>query len=531
MKKKLTFISALFIAFGSIFFVSSCNGANEITGIHMSSEETVIVPYGNFSYEGINVTVDFKNGSSKEIPLVEDMISVVERFKFFKIGEQKVEVTFRSRYSTIMPIDVVLNQFKDSYELVGYECTYDGLPHVVNVNQELPEGATITYPTGNMFVNAGTYEVKGVISKDGYESKTLTTTLIINQADREGSDGIVFNDTTLVYNGEMRGIEATNVPEGIEVSYETFDSKGMKISKVVNAGEYKVVAHFNDVSPNYKKIADKEARLIIQKADYDLSNVRLEDAVKTYDGKKYEAQIINASSLPKGVSVAFDYYDESGTKVTECLKVGKYKIVANFLGGDLNNYNQIKPMEASLIISKRIIKISDKVFFEDKAVNFDEETHSLTYTGNLPNNVNVTYENNDQVYAGEYQVKAIFSCVDPNEAVDVPEMTAYLIINRVRRSVPMYNEETKEYDPEIAFSEKNIKIVNGQAVVDGYNEEVFRLASISFTTFDGDPIVPENFEDGKTYKYYVKFEYIDENMNSSVILTDESDNFTYHEVV
>ena len=188
----------------------------------MTNPETIDVPYGNFSYEGINVTVDFADGSTKDIPLKEDMISVVERLKFFKMGKQDVEVNYRSKYFTTMPINVVFNKFKETYALIGYECVYDGLPHYVTLNQELPEGATITYPYGNMFINAGTYEIVGVMSKDGYETKTLTTTLTIHQAERD-ADGIVFEDTTLIYNGEMRTIEATNVPEGVEVTYSTYD--------------------------------------------------------------------------------------------------------------------------------------------------------------------------------------------------------------------------------------------------------------------------------------------------------------------
>ena len=183
----------------------------------MASEEVIDVPYGNFSYEGINIVVDFKNGSNKAIPLEEEMISPVERTKFFKMGNQNVEVMFRNKYKTEMPINVILNKFKDTYALNGYECTYDGLPHIVTLNHELPEGASIVYPYGNVFTNAGTYEVVGVMSKKGYESKTLTTTLIIHKADRD-ADGIVFEDATLVYNGEMRTIIATNVPEGVEVT-------------------------------------------------------------------------------------------------------------------------------------------------------------------------------------------------------------------------------------------------------------------------------------------------------------------------
>ena len=494
----------------------------------MASEEVIDVPYGNFSYEGINIVVDFKNGSNKAIPLEEEMISPVERTKFFKMGNQNVEVMFRNKYKTEMPINVILNKFKDTYALNGYECTYDGLPHIVTLNHELPEGASIVYPYGNVFTNAGTYEVVGVMSKKGYESKTLTTTLTVHKADRD-ADGIVFEDATLVYNGEMRTIIATNVPEGVEVTYDTYDSiHDIRINKVVNAGTYKIVAHFTDTSANYNKIPDKEAILTIQKADYDLSAIKLENHTKEFDGEVYTAQILNASELPQGISVHYRYLDEYGNQVMSNAPVGKYTIVAEFIGGDINNYNPIEPLTATLTVSKRVVKISDKVSLESKTVNFDGNIHSLAITGDLPTNVQVSYENNDQKYAGEYEVIAKFEATNPNETVDIEEISSYLIINKVRRSVMVYNTLTEEYDKE--FSAENIVVEGGNVYIVGFDETVFRVQSISFHSLEDNELVnPADFVNGTTYSYVIKFEYLDEGYNNSVILSDESDNFKYIE--
>lgn len=514
--------------FSSLFFVAGCSQSLAIEGIHIENKEVIDVPYGNFSYEGINVVVDFKNGTNKAIPLEEEMISPVERTKFFKMGSQEVEVVFRDKYKTTMPINVILNKFKDTYALNGYECTYDGLPHMVNLNYELPEGATITYPYGNVFTNAGTYEVVGVMSKKGYESKTLNTTLTIHKANRD-ADGIVFEDATLVYNGEMRTITATNIPEGVEVTYDTYDSiHDIRINKVVNAGQYKIVAHFTDTSANYNKIPDKEAILTILKADYDLSAIKLENHTKEFDGQVYAAQILNASELPQGISVNYRYLDEEGHQVMSNAPVGKYTIVADFIGGDINNYNPIESLTATLTVSKRVVKISDKVSLESKTVNFDGNVHSLAITGTLPTNVQVSYENNDQKFAGEYEVIAKFEATNPNEAVDVEEISSYLIINKVRRSVMVYNDITEEYDK--AFSANNIAVTAGNVSITGYDETVFKVVSYSFHSIENNEQVdPADFVNGTTYAYVIKFEYLDEGYNNSVILSDESDNFTYIE--
>ena len=508
---------------------SSCGFASEISGIRMSNTEVQNVYYGNFSYEGINVTIDYRDGSYQEIPLTEEMIPEVEQLKFFKMGPQAIEVVYRGRFKTTMNVEVLLNQFKDSYALNGYTCYYDGEPHAVTLNQELPEGATISYPYGNIFTNAGVYEVKGVLSKNGYESKELSTLLTILPALRNVDD-IIFEDTTLIYNGELRAIEAKNVPEGIEVEYSTYEfNTGTRINKVVNAGVYRVVAHFVDTNPNYAKIPDKEAILTIEKAKFDLSGVTLPDYVKEYDGLNYQPAITNAQALPAGMEVNYACFDEAGNPVSSNAAVGTYKMVASFSGGLSDNYLPIEPLEATLKVTHRIIKLADKVSFESKTVNFDEQmNYSLAVSGEIPDTVEVTYDKENLHYAGEYEIHAHFRAKDPNEAVDVEELCAYLVINRVRRSVMAYNEATEKYD--LDFSSANIKVEAGVASVVGIDFETFKVASLTFTSLiDSAEVKPEEFVSGTTYKFVAVFEYLDPNMNDSVILSQESDNFTYIE--
>lgn len=492
----------------------------------MSNTDPIQAYYGNFTYDGINVTVDFRDGSYTEIPLTEDMISEVERLKFFKMGSQAIEVVYRERFKTTMDVTVLLNQFKDSYALVGYECVYDGEPHAVTVNQELPEGATISYPYGNIFTNAGSYEVVGVMSKNGYESKTLSTTLTIHQAERK-SDDIVFEDATVVYTGEMQRIEAQNVPEGVEVTYDTFDFEtGIRVNKVVNAGKYKVVARFNDTSPNYAKIPDMEAILTIEKAYYDVSAIKFEDVVVEYDGTSYEASLVNAQTLPTEAVVTYSYKDEQGNTVTSHAGVGTYTMTATVSNLPLDNYHPIEPFVAKLTVTHRIISIQGKVSFESKTVSFDENTtYSLSVT-NLDDRVNVTYENNDQHYAGEYKVIAHFEAKDPNEAVDISEMEAYLVINSVRRSVMSWNEQDQAFsDP---FTSNNIHIEDGAASIVGIDFDTFKVTAIHFYNLgDYTEVAASDLVNGTTYSYIIQFEYLDPDMNRSVILSQESDTFTY----
>lgn len=538
MMKKLkrsikSFFVALALSFSAIFAFAGCSGSTAIKGIHMSNEETISVPYGNFSYEGIGVVVEFANGGSTEISLEEDMIPEYEKTKFFKMGDQEVRVVYRQRFETTMNINVVLNKFNDVYALEGYECVYDGLPHAVKLNHELPEGATVTYPYGNVFSNAGTYEITAVLAKRGYETKTLTATLKIHHADKDMS-GVVFEDATFIYTGEIKKIEATNIPEGVTVEYEyrTYSEtgSGTKVNSATNAGKYRVIAHFTDENLNYNKIPDKEAILTIEKANYDISKVVLEDVTKEYDGEKYNASI-DKKLLPTGVSVSFKYLNEAGEEVSSNANVGKYTIVAGFNIPDALNYNPIEPLTATLTVSKKLTRIKDMITFESKNVNFDEnvvQKLEISVNGTLPSTVQVEYENNEQKYAGEYLAKAKFTSTDPNEALDVDELIAYLVINRVRTAVKVLDDSTQQYTKD--FSDKNLVVNKPNVTITGYQTNVFNVTSVRFFDLGSrNKIDVNNLENGKQYEYIVSFEYIDVNLRNSTILSDESGLFTYVE--
>ena len=569
MKQRTKLIQVALLAMSSFSFLAGCTSGNEVVGIKMADTETISVYYGNFSSNGIKVDVQLRNGTTRTIDLTDDMISDVERLKFFKMGEQEIEVNYREKFTTTMPVNVILNQFPDSYKLVGYECVYDGNPHVVTLNQELPEGATITYPTGNIFTNAGEYKVTGVISKKGYESKTLEATLTIDKAEHDSS-GITFSDVTVIYDGETHTIEAQNIPEGIKVEYQYFDLDGeYEVPKINNAGKYKIVASFIDSSTNYKKIPDKEAILTIERARYDARGVEFHDHTKTFDGQSYLAQnsISGLDTLPGNIreSVSYTYLNEAGDEVLSNKDVGTYTMVAHFGGIDELNYYPIEDMTATLKVGQEVVSIKDLVAFNGINAEFDPEHPNVTYSlkitdptdpekeAKLPTGVKVEYINNEQVYAGEHEVKAVFTCEDPNKTPDVTELVAYIVINRGRDSVKFMDEEG-EYTQAFSF-DKYVKINGTQASVFGFDPAVYRLkpkeititeidpttqkeiektitVTIAFFDSDDNYVAPENLqvyseENPVGYTYVVGFEYIDENMNNSVLLSEETDGFKY----
>ena len=524
MKKKIIYILSTFIIMFMIL-LTSCNSISNIKEIRMKDSSVIEITAGDFSYEGKKVLLVYRDGKEVEIDLKEEMIPEAERLNFYKMGEHDVKVVYTNRLSTTMKIKVLRRDFDDIYELMGYTCTYDGKPHKVSLNYELPEGASIDYVYGNSFTNAGEYDVVGVISKNGYNSKTLTTRLIIEQAPHDTS-GIVFNDLETTYDGEPKTIVATGLPTGVTASYYVYNEDGsVRVNNAVNAGKYKVVAKFSDTDNNHEQIPDMEAMLTIKKATYDMSNVFMNNVTKTYDGETYEAKLSTGSSLPEGVIVTFKCYDEDGVEVSSNAAAGEYKIVANFKG-NTTNYEEIPSMEAKLIVEKKLVKISDKVSLQDQTVNFDREVHSLQLTGTLPEGVTVSFRNNDQIRAGEYKVTATFDVESANEKLDVDEMIGYLIINKITENIKVVDEDTgelRDLNPEtdIVFDKSQASGLR----IKGFDSEKYLIKYSYHFDFDGNFVVV--YENNAQYKYRLVIEFVDQDEAKSVILSPVTGIFTY----
>ncbi len=547
-KKRLEVLLLCIVIFCAVFLLVSCKNVSAIQSIEIKDGEEIVVPMGEFSYEGRSLVINYANGTQEEVALTEDMIPEIERLKFFKYGEQEVKVVYDGRYSTTMKINVVRKTFDDIYELKGYTCIYDGQPHKVELNKELPEGASVEYIYGNAFTNVGEYDVVCVLTKEGVESKTLKTKLVIEPASRDISR-IEFEDTEVAYTGEPIYIKATNVPEGVDVSYVIYnEASSIKINSAINVGRYKFVARFTDSNDNYRKIEDKEAYLTIEKAKYDMSKVVLSDQEKTYDGQTFTPSFAPGTVLPDGVTATFKCLDKDGHEVESNANAGTYTMVASFKGNTVN-YLPIDPIEATLTVNKRVIAIEDKIAFESESIPFDRQVHSIEVQaiegqGGIPSTINISYENNNQTYAGEYEIIAHFSAKSENETVDVDSMTAYLIINKVKEHVMIEDPDHPgqmididtilntlfEFDY-VDMMVESVQLSNVRKLsIRGLDTEKYEIYYWAFYKPDETILgSQEPFVKNTTYTYEIVFRFVDEDENNSVILSAVSGTYTYTE--
>ena len=156
-------------------------------------------------------------------------------------------------------------------------------------------------------------------------------------------DSITFDKTEFTYNGNNQAPSVTvKDTQGKTLQYGT-DYVVQYPTDRKNAGEYKVKVVFID---RYESIPSKELTYKINKANFDMSNVKFENKKVTYNGKN---KSITATGIPDGLKVTYLNNDKK--------KVGIYSVVAHF-EVDTKNYNPVSDKIATLTIVPKGTSIS-----------------------------------------------------------------------------------------------------------------------------------------------------------------------------
>lgn len=240
----------------------------------------------------------------------------------------------------------------DELTLEDKTVTFDGNTHSLEI-KGVDNTMNVQW-TNNGKKDAGTYTVTAVVSKAGYESKTLTATLTINKAEAkltgvelwpaaEGSEDIeiksvdaaaaealgkgypvVFNNAKVVKDGEVYKIEGvtvanTNIVLADTTVVPTFVAADDLVDAVITAAE---IPATEDVDPRVSKITKPDVELPY---GYDLELVANEVVAEDGSFEKTEDEQI--------VPVTFNVVDASGAKVGEV--VVTYTIPKQATGSDL----------------------------------------------------------------------------------------------------------------------------------------------------------------------------------------------------
>ena len=372
---------------------------------------------GEFALADYSLTVSTSDGNTRTDPLMAQNLANVTVEQLQRAGMYNISVVYDGVTTTFAL--TVVNRTFDGLTFADKTVTYNGSAQSIEV-ANLPQGATVTYSPSNTFTNAGVYTVTATVSAPNFDTATLSATLTINKASYDMSR-VVFADKSVAYDGNAHSLEATNLPDGVTVTYIG--------NNQTNVGTYTVLAVFSGDGANYNPIANMTATLTINKASYDMSRVVFADKSVAYDGN---AHSLEATNLPDGVTVTY-----IGNNQTN---VGTYTVLAVF-SGDSANYNSIANMTATLTVTQNKVQ---GVTFDSRTVTYDGAAHSLAIEGNLPHGIAVVYEGNSKTNAGTYTVTAKFVGSNPNYE-QLPDMTATLTIEKRELQIEFVGEQTAAY--------------------------------------------------------------------------------------
>ncbi|MCI7094522.1 MAG: leucine-rich repeat protein, partial [Clostridiales bacterium] len=419
-KRSLILIFTVTAILLCLFGLSACvHKSPVLESISVMGETEVYVD--EFRYSDYTITAKYSDNSTKTAALTADNLSADDIAKLSAVGTHSLTVSYEG--VTCLWTVTLKNHDFTGVTFEDITTTYDGTAKTLAVTG-LPAGAEVSYDKETTYTNAGTYKVKATVTLANYNPIELTATLTINKATYDMS-GVVFKDKSVIYTGEAYSIEATNLPNGVSVSYFG--------NNQTQAGEYTVTAKFTGDEVNYNVIPDMTAILKISASD--LTGISFIDGEFIYDGQpKY---IYITGELPEGVTVT---YKNNGK-----INANSYIVTAEFICTN-GNYNNLPDVTATLTINKATYDMSG-VVFKDKSVTYTGEAYSIEAT-NLPNGVSVSYVGNNQTQAGKYTVTAKFVGDEVNYNA-IPDMTATLTIEKRELVLAFSGETTLVYNGKI----------------------------------------------------------------------------------
>lgn len=488
------FIDKAIVNMGGIKFPSA---AYEYDGNEKSVSLNGILPD--------NVTVTYENNRATDA-------GTYKALAFFTVDTKY--------YYEIPPFEarLTINKKKFDYASYGFDnktVCYNGQYQQIAFSN-LPIGISADYYLGQNkitdiateFKNAGIYEIKAVINANEYYSKNyyfdseVVRVLTITKANFSNSLEWIKplppqGQTSYVYNGEaLRVGEGADIflsgdlPAGINGEFSQGTTWNYYIKKAagqdekldeennsfINAGNYAIVVKFQmpeGYDVNYEKLSEMEFSLVIKKAKYPVGNVSFEGGEFIFDGNIRTYTVSRQPSFDDDVIIKYAL-SENGLPFTSfnetpiSLKdAGEYQIKISFTYKTenlLKNYEPIAGKTISVKVKKMAVNLSG-IGLPNAYFDYDKNPHSLSISGNLPENITVLYsENNNQINAGTYNITATFSyringeIVNPRNYYFIREeqetqntLSAVMTINKIyytAEEIPSYDILSGIYSPD-----------------------------------------------------------------------------------
>ena len=231
---------------------------------------------------------------------------------------------------------------------------------------------------------------------------------------KEMLEAVEFKDLTVKYDGNEHELLATNIPDGVTVTY--------KNNKKTNPGRY-----YASVTLTYEDLkVTKTAYLIIEKISGNLV-AEAEQTVSLYGGNVYPKHTINNTEQKITYKVS-----QNGKTLNESAlyTAGVYEV--EIVANSSNLY-----VEESVKVTLTVKDSLYDLVFKSQTITYDGKEHTLSVNGadKLPQGYKVVYENEKGTDAGVYYAKVNVL----NEKEEVVETLAAVL--------------TIEYADDVAFDE------------------------------------------------------------------------------
>ena len=241
----------------------------------------------------------------------------------------------------------------------------------------------------------------------------------------------------------LNGYDA--VKDLVNVAYAV-TKDGSNVNTVINAGEYKVVATITlKDTANYELVDStgengrRETAITIEKASYDVTNLKFEDVEQTYTGEEFTIEV---SGLPEGVTVSYWNADNTSSDYNAHTNANEEGYVVYAVFTVDSNHEAIGEMSAKLIIKKAAHNLSDITFAKEQyEFDYNGNAHEVTLSSNLLSGVSVVYAYSNgvdaiegkPVDAGTYTLTAtVTKAADDNHNETTATVTTTIVIKAVK---------------------------------------------------------------------------------------------------
>ena len=272
---------------------------------------------------------------------------------------------------------------------------YDGTVQEIKL-LSVPEG--LKYELfGNVGINVGKYEAIAVFKPVDTENcntpERISFPWEIIKADYDMGRVRWNYDKQFVYNGETRRVSLVNLPDSITAEYEN--------NEAVACGDYTATVKLNNENSNYNDTSFADCSWQIVKADCRMKSVLWDySQAHVFDGSE---KAVRLEGLPENVSVK--YTGNTG------VDAGEYEATAEFTVSDPDNFNVPDPRSLPWQIAKGELDMSGVTWNYDEELVYDGTPKGIVLSG-LPEEADVSYEENMKTDVGRYNAKATFTVDD-----------------------------------------------------------------------------------------------------------------------